>query len=46
MDDHIGKPIDPDQLYKAILQWLESGDRRGTRGESAPLKPTSEPCES
>ena len=23
MDDHIGKPIDPDRLYATLLKWLE-----------------------
>jgi hypothetical protein len=22
MDDHIGKPIDPDSLYEILLTWL------------------------
>jgi CheY-like chemotaxis protein len=32
MDDHIGKPIDPDQLYAAILKWLERGIEPATGG--------------
>jgi hypothetical protein len=23
MDDHIGKPVDPDKLYETLLKWLE-----------------------
>jgi CheY-like chemotaxis protein len=26
MDDHIGKPVDPERLYQTLLTWL---DKRG-----------------
>ena len=27
MDDHIGKPVDPDKLYETLLKWLEKPAR-------------------
>jgi two-component system sensor histidine kinase/response regulator len=27
MDDHIGKPVDPEVLYKTLLKWLMQTDR-------------------
>jgi two-component system, sensor histidine kinase and response regulator len=26
MNDHIAKPIDPDQLFSALLHWIRRGD--------------------
>jgi len=25
MNDHIGKPVDPDVLFETLLKWLSSG---------------------
>ena len=27
MNDHVTKPIDPDQLFTALLQWVKPGER-------------------
>jgi len=27
MDDHVTKPIDPDQLFSALVKWIEPGER-------------------
>jgi len=27
MDDHVTKPIDPDQLFSALTKWIEPGER-------------------
>jgi signal transduction histidine kinase/CheY-like chemotaxis protein len=27
VNDHVPKPIDPDELYRKLLQWIEPGDR-------------------
>ena len=37
MNDHIAKPIDPDQLFGVLLRWIRrsDGDGRAARGASA-----------
>jgi CheY-like chemotaxis protein len=37
MNDHIAKPIDPDQLFGVLLRWIKrpDGDGRAARGEHA-----------
>ncbi|MBK6850155.1 MAG: PAS domain S-box protein [Burkholderiales bacterium] len=40
MDDHIGKPVDPQRLYEVLLHWLATSSRDGaattTRDAAAP----------
>jgi CheY-like chemotaxis protein len=31
MNDHLGKPVAPDELYRCLLQWLPALDRPGRR---------------
>jgi len=32
MNDHVTKPIDPDQLIAALVKWIKPGDRRTSEG--------------
>ena len=46
MNDHIAKPIDPDQLFGVLLRWIKRADgrievKRATAAQS--LKPAGEP---
>jgi CheY-like chemotaxis protein len=43
MDDHIAKPIDPDQLFGVLLRWIKraEGDGRAPRGATASHAPDS-----
>ena len=42
MNDHVTKPIDPDQLIAALIKWIEPGERSG-RAEAKPVPPKPEP---
>ena len=33
MNDHIAKPIDPDQLFGVLLRWIRRPDGDGRRRE-------------
>ena len=41
MDDHITKPIDPRQLFAALLKWIEPGEREIPAGARAAGKPAN-----
>ncbi|MEX2167303.1 MAG: response regulator [Methyloceanibacter sp.] len=46
MNDHIAKPIDPDQLFGVLLRWIKRADGRievKHAGVPQPAKPASEP---
>ncbi|MGV8118767.1 MAG: response regulator [Candidatus Xenobiia bacterium LiM19] len=32
MNDHVTKPIDPDELFSALLRWIKPGDRKAPEG--------------
>jgi CheY-like chemotaxis protein len=34
MNDHVTKPIDPDELFSALLRWIKPGERGVPRAES------------
>ncbi len=34
MNDHVTKPIDPDQLISALVKWIKPGDRKTSEGVS------------
>ncbi|MCK5165412.1 MAG: response regulator, partial [Desulfobacula sp.] len=31
MNDHITKPLDPDEIYRTLIKWINSGDRKITK---------------
>ncbi len=35
MNDHITKPIDPDQLNRTLVQWIKPGERKSPEGVDA-----------
>jgi two-component system sensor histidine kinase/response regulator len=43
MNDHIGKPVDPDQLYDALARWLTPPDDALPEGEAAPAREQASP---
>jgi polar amino acid transport system substrate-binding protein len=36
MDDHIAKPIDPDELFSTLLRWIRPGERKMPEHPSEP----------
>ena len=36
MNDHIPKPIDPDNFYESLIRWLEVSRRQASRQVAAP----------
>jgi two-component system sensor histidine kinase/response regulator len=43
MNDHVAKPIDPDELFAVLLRWTKPRDAQGALAKPAPLKKTREP---
>jgi two-component system sensor histidine kinase/response regulator len=39
MNDHVTKPIDPDELFSALVKWIKSGQRPGLEAGTSRLKP-------
>ena len=42
MNDHVVKPIDPDQLFSALVKWIEPGEREVPEAFEAKVKEKSE----
>ncbi len=42
MDDHVTKPIDPDQLISALVKWIKPGKREISEGVCESLSETKE----
>src|SRR6185295_6453041 len=42
MNDHITKPIDPDELFDVLMRWLPDPAARSATTEGTPPAPTSE----
>jgi len=51
MNDHVGKPVEPERLYACLLRWLPLADLSPTRSRTkagtlpAPKKPTTSPAD-
>jgi two-component system sensor histidine kinase/response regulator len=43
MNDHVTKPINPDELFSTLLRWIKPGERQV--GESPPVAPAEEEVE-
>ncbi|MGE5841039.1 MAG: response regulator, partial [Deltaproteobacteria bacterium] len=37
MNDHVTKPIDPDELFSALMRWITPGEREVPKAESGPV---------
>jgi polar amino acid transport system substrate-binding protein len=44
MNDHVAKPIDPDELFSALLRWIKPGDGKGASARAAPVKAPDAPA--
>jgi len=42
MNDHVTKPIDPDQLFSSLVRWIKPGTRKKSEGVGEPLIPKKE----
>jgi len=38
MNDHVAKPIDPDELFATLLRWVRPGDGKGASTKAAPAQ--------
>ncbi|THC43327.1 hybrid sensor histidine kinase/response regulator [Massilia sp. Mn16-1_5] len=38
MNDHLAKPVDPDQLFRTLLAWIDPGRLEGRAAPSAPAE--------
>src|SRR6516162_625578 len=43
MNDHVAKPIDPDELFSSLLRWIKPRDWKGASSKAAPAKTSDTP---
>jgi len=43
MNDHVAKPIDPDELFRVLLRWIKPRDDGKSREEGTPAMPLKTP---
>ena len=41
MNDHVTKPIDPDQLFSALVRWIIPGEQAKSAGRTTPAEPAT-----
>jgi polar amino acid transport system substrate-binding protein len=44
MNDHVAKPIDPDELFSALLRWIKPRNGKGAPAKAAEVKPPERPA--
>jgi HPt (histidine-containing phosphotransfer) domain-containing protein len=42
MNDHVSKPIDPDNLFSTLMRWARPRSMQAVASEAAPIKPADE----
>ena len=42
MNDHVSKPIDPDNLFSTLLRWAKPRSKKAVASQAAPIKAADE----